>query len=59
MALYKVTQKEIETTERTYDVEASDEREALENYATNKWSNVYPQAAKNTKHTELIIENIL
>jgi len=59
MALHKITSKDIETTERTYEVEADREAQALENYATNQWDKVFPQQAKTTRHTELIIENIL
>lgn len=59
MALYRITRKEIETTERIYEVDGSSEREALENYATDEWDKVYPQQVKTTKHTELVIENIL
>jgi hypothetical protein len=59
MALYKITRKEIETTEYIYEVDATSESEALENYATGEWGKIFPQQTKTTKHTELIIENIL
>ncbi len=58
MALYRITKKDIETTEHIYEVDASSEHEALENYSTNQWEKVFPQQAKTTRHTELIIENI-
>ena len=56
MALYRVTQKEIETTERIYEVDASNEKEALENYAIDKRDKVFPQQVKTIKHTELVLE---
>jgi hypothetical protein len=59
MSLYKVTKKEIETTERTYEVEGFSEDDALESFAVNNWSKVISQCGKTTKHTELVIENIL
>ena len=59
MALYKIIRKEIETTERIYEVEESTEADALRAYATNDWEHLFPQSVKTTRHTELIIENIL
>lgn len=58
MALYRIIKKEIDITERTYEVDGKSEEEALENYATNKFDKVFPQSVKSAQHIELIIENL-
>ncbi|KKK57179.1 hypothetical protein LCGC14_3057080 [marine sediment metagenome] len=59
MALYKIVKKEIEATERTYEVKADREDEALSHFATLNWGKVHPRQIQTTKYTELVITNIL
>ena len=59
MALYKVTKRIVEISEHSYDVEGKSEDDALRNFTEPSWDKVEPQLIKNTKHTEINIENIL